>query len=137
MVDNDSEDVQVAGDWKKEKVGAYGFSMFTDDSKGQGTKSVRFLPSLETSGNYQVYIYFPKIQNGSSKTSVMIFDGATTAEKVIDAATVKVEGQTSGEWVDIGTYSLKKDSKPYVGITNKGSNGIVAADAVLFVPVKN
>ena len=136
MVDNDSKDVQVTGDWKKEKAGAYGFSMFTDDSKGQGTKSVRFLPALKNSGNYHVYIYFPKIQNGSSKTSVMIFDGTKTTEKVIEAAAVKVEGQTSGEWVDIGTYSLKKDGKPYIGITNKGSNGIVAADAVLFVPVR-
>ena len=136
MVDNDSKDVKVTGDWKKEKAGAYGFSMFTDDSKGQGTKSVRFLPALKNSGNYHVYIYFPKIQNGSSKTSVMIFDGTKTTEKVIEAAAVKVEGQTSGEWVDIGTYSLQKDGKPYIGITNKGSNGIVAADAVLFVPGK-
>jgi hypothetical protein len=136
MVDNDSKNVQVTGNWKKEKAGAYGFSMFTDESKGEGVKSVRFLPVLKNSGSYHVYIYFPKLQNGSSRTSVMIFDGTRSTEKVIESAGIKVVGQTSGEWVDIGIYSLRKDLKPYIAITNKNADGIVVADAVLFVPTK-
>jgi FAD dependent oxidoreductase len=136
MVDNDNRNVQVAGDWKKEKTGAYGPSMFTDDSKGQENKSVRFSPALVKSGNYHVYIYFPKVQNSSSKTSVNIFDGVKQTEKIIEAAAVKVEGQTSGEWVDLGIHSLKKETKPYIEISNKSSDGIIVADAVLFVPVK-
>ena len=136
MVDNDSRFVQVKGDWKKEKAGAYGPSMFVDDSKGKEAKAVRFSPGVKSSGNYHVYIYFPKLQNGSSKTTVMIFDGIKHSEKVIEASTVKVTGQTSGEWVTVGIHSLKKDAKPFVEISNKNSDGIVAADAVLFVPAK-
>lgn len=136
MVDNDSRFVQVMGDWKKEKAGAYGPSMFVDDSKGQGNKSVRFLPLLKNSGNYHVYIYFPKLQNASSRTSVIIHDGTKNIEKTIEAAKVKVEGQTSGEWVDLGLYPLKKDSKAFIEISNKNADGIVVADAVLFVPSK-
>jgi hypothetical protein len=134
MVDNDSKNVQLTGNWKKEKVGAYGPSMFIDESKGLESKSVRFIPVLKNSGNYHVYVYFPKLQNGSSKTSVMIYDGVKNKERMIEAASVKVVGQTSGEWVDVGVYSFKKDSNPYVQISNKGADGIVAADAVLLVP---
>jgi FAD dependent oxidoreductase len=134
MVDNESKNVQVKGDWKKEKLGAYGPSMFTDDSKGQENKSVRFLPAISNSGDYHIYIYFPKVQNGSSKTSVSIFDGMKQTEKMIEAASVKVEGQTSGEWVDLGIHSLKKEAKPYLEISNKSADGIIVADAVLFVP---
>jgi hypothetical protein len=136
MVDNDSKNVQVIGDWKKQKAGAYGFSMFVDDSKGQGSKSVKFLPGLKNSGNYHVYIYFPKVQNGSSATSVTIHDGIKNNEKTIEASKVKVEGQTSGEWVDLGLFPLKKDAKPFVEISNKNADGIIVADAVLFVPEK-
>jgi hypothetical protein len=136
MVDNESKNVQVTGNWKTEKTGAYGASMYTDDSRGKEKKSVRFLPVLKNSGNYHIYVYFPKLQQGSSKTSVIVFDGIKNKEQTIEASSVKVEGQTSGEWVDVGVYSLKKDAKPFVEISNKNSNGIVAADAVLFVPAK-
>ena len=136
MVDNDSKYVQLTGDWKKQKPGAYGFSMFVDESNGQANKSVKFLPPLKSSGSYNVYIYFPKVQNGSSATLVNVFDGSKKNEKRIEAAKVKVEGQTSGEWVHLGAYLFKKDSKPYVEISNSGADGIVVADAVLFVPAE-
>ena len=136
MVDNDSKHVLLTGNWKKEKTGAYGPSMFTDDSKGMESKSVRFMPVLKNSGNYHVYVYFPKLQNGSSKTSISIFDGMQNKQKIIEAATIKVEGQTSGEWVDLGIHSINKNKKPYIEISNKGADGIVVADAVLFVPGK-
>lgn len=134
LVDNDSKNVEIKGDWKREKAGAYGFSMFIDDSKGQGNKSVRFSPILKNSGNYRVYIYFPKLQQGSSKISITVFDGQQSKERIIESDSVKVEGQTSGGWVDLGIYSLKKDRKPFVAISNKNADGIVAADAILFVP---
>lgn len=136
LVDNDNKNVQVTGEWKKVKAGAYGPSMFIDDSKGQGNKSVRFSPAIKNSGTYNVYVYFPKLQHGSSKTSIIIYDGRHTKERIIEAASVKVEGQTSGEWVGLGSYSLKKDGKPFIEISNKGADGVVVADAVLFVPEK-
>ena len=136
MVDNDSRYVQVSGDWKIVKTGAYGPSMFTDDSEGAQAKSVRFIPVLTTSGNYRIYMYFPKTQQASSTTAVSVFDGQKNRDTIIEGSKVKVEGQTSGEWVDLGAYSLQKDGKPYVEISNKKADGIVVADAVLFVPVK-
>lgn len=136
MVDNDSRNVQVTGNWKKEKAGAYGPSLLTDDSRGKENKSVKFSPQLFQSGEYEVYVYFPKLQQGSSATPVTVFDGQKSKERVIESAAVKVTGQTSGEWVGIGAYSLRKEGKPFVMISNKNADGVIAADAVLFVPVR-
>ncbi len=47
-----------------------------------------------------------------------------------------IAGQTSGEWVSLGTYEFKKGTQPYVKILNKGKEGVVIADAILFVPQK-
>ena len=47
-----------------------------------------------------------------------------------------IEGQASGEWVTPGTYTLQKGNETSVIITNKNTDGVVTADAILFVPVK-
>ncbi len=95
---------------------------------------MRFIPPVTNSGSYKVYAYFPKVQNATSKTAVTIFDGKAKKEKVIKESDVRVEGQTTGEWVPLGTYSLSKGRKSYVEISNKNADGVVVADAVLFIP---
>lgn len=134
MIDNDSKFTTVIGDWKRETRSAYGPSMFIDDSNGKPNKAIQFMPSLKKNGNYHVYIYLPKVPNVASKTAVTIFDGAKKTERFIETAALKVEGQTSGEWIDLGAYYFKKDSKAFVEISNKNADGIVVADAVLLVP---
>lgn len=134
LVDNDSKFVQTTGDWEKLKAGAYGPSMLVNHKAGSGSNSVKFTPELRKNGRYRVYMYFPKVQNASPKTLISIFDGVQKKEQTIVGAQVKVEGQTSGEWIELGTYSLQKDKKPYVEISNKGASGAVVADAVLFIP---
>jgi hypothetical protein len=50
--------------------------------------------------------------------------------------TKRDKGQSSGEWVSLGTYELPKGTKTSVTITNKEADGYVVADAILFVKVK-
>jgi hypothetical protein len=57
-------------------------------------------------------------------------------EHKIKKEDIQIVGQTSGEWVSIGTYNLPAGKKAYVEISNKGADGIVLADAVLFLPGK-
>ena len=134
MIDNDSRFSKVNGDWTRETRGAYGPSLFTDDSKGKPYKSVQFMPSINKPGKYHVYVYLPKVANASSKTALTIFDGSSKTERFIETATLKVEGQTSGEWIDLGVYYFRKDPKAYVEISNKNADGVIVADAVLLVP---
>ncbi|HEY8955955.1 FAD-dependent oxidoreductase [Chitinophaga sp.] len=132
--DDDAQHVTVNGDWKKVTHGSYGPSMLTDDSKGATPKSVRFSPVIERAGKYEVFTYVPRLPGLDGNAHVKVFDGSTVKEVGITAASIKVEGQTSGEWVSLGTYQLKAGTGAYVEIGNHKTEGIVAADAVLFVP---
>ncbi|UYQ94143.1 FAD-dependent oxidoreductase [Chitinophaga horti] len=134
LVDND-DDAQVVrtGNWKRETKGAYGPSVH---QAAAGEKaSIRFTPEVLKTGNYKIYTYVPKQSGLSSKTNITLAANGKTTPVSYTAASVRVEGQTSGEWVELGTVKLTKGAKGYVEITNEGADGIVVADAVLFIPV--
>lgn len=137
LVDNDDKiHTVIKGNWITEKKGGYGPSYFADTTHSKGIKSVQFLPEIKKRGNYQLFTYFPKLQNGSSQTSITIFDGKKTAEKVVQKEDLQVQGQTTGEWISLGTYTLEPGKKAYVEISNKRADNTIVADAVLFVPVQ-
>jgi hypothetical protein len=135
LVDNDNvSKVTVTGNWSRSKRGAYGMSMLVDSSKGTGNKTIRFMPALSRNGTYHIYTYIPKLPGLSSHTPVNIYNGREVKKIMIRAEDIKVEGQTSGEWVSLGRHQLAKDKKVYVEITNNSADGFVIADAVLFIP---
>ncbi len=137
LVDNDDKgSVVTTGQWTRDTKGGYGPSLLTDSSKGSNLKTVRFIPEIKTAGAYKVYAYFPKLQQMTKQTAITVFDGKAKKEVTIQEADIRVEGQTSGEWVPVGTVTLQKGKSGYVEISNKNADGIVAADAVLFVPKK-
>jgi len=128
--DNDRKRVTVKGDWQTEHRGGYGPSMLVDHSGGE--KSVCYSPEIKKAGRYQVYTYVPRVQGQAPHTAVVIYDGKASHDTSIDAGGVKVEGQTSGEWVQLGTYQLTPGA--WVEFHTGKSPGTVVADAVLFVP---
>ncbi|OQP46034.1 xanthan lyase [Niastella populi] len=135
MVDNDDrKNVTAKGAWQVLKKGAYGHSMFIDSSKGASLKSVRFTPQLSKTGAYQIYIYIPKLKGMASQVPISISTISGIKKIVIKPAEVIVEGQTSGEWVSIGTYRLAKNKQSFVEIQNAKADGYMPADAILFIP---
>ena len=132
----DNEDSHVTGDWKTEKSGGYGPTYLTDNSKAETAKSVTFIPEKLKKGAYRVYTYFPKVMNPATKTYITIYDGEKATEKIINQSDLQVEGQTSGEWLPLGLYNFSGEKKAYVEIFNKNADGVIVADAVLFVPVR-
>lgn len=142
LVDNeDKEYVQIEGDWKRKTsepehgyVGNYGPSMLVADHSS--TKQVKFVPFIKKSGEYNLYAYFPKVPAGSTKTHYLVYDGKNSKEVFISSSSVRVEGQTSGEWTFLGTFLLQQATRSFVAVTNKGADGMIIADAILFVPVR-
>jgi hypothetical protein len=136
LVDNDdAKQVLISGDWKRETSGGYGPSLLiTEPSDTE--KKVQFNPLIVAAGNYAAYVYFPTTANASTQTQITVYDGKTSKNSIIHRSEVVVEGQTSGEWVSLGTYALEKGTKSHVTVTNKNADGTVVADAVLFVPLK-
>lgn len=137
LVDNsDVLKVEKNGDWTIHKYGGYGPDYFIADTVSQYPKSIRYKPEVSKKGKYELYIYYPKLKNAAQLTLVHVYDGSRIKEVLIKDAEVKVVGQTSGEWIGLGTYSLDVGRKAYVEILAKGSDGAVVADALLLVPAK-
>lgn len=136
LVDNsDSLHVQRKGHWTIGKRGGYGPDYLVYEKRDQDIASIRFTPEIPEAGNYSGYIYFPKAANMSSQTMVIVYDGEGNHGISIKESDIRVEGQTSGEWVPLGTYNLPQGTKSYVQVSDKDADGKVIADAVIWVPV--
>ncbi|MCH5596427.1 FAD-dependent oxidoreductase [Niabella ginsengisoli] len=129
---DDSDVKTISGKWKRENSGGYGPSFLSNNTKP--TASIRFEPYIEKSGDYKVYIYYPRLKNAADVVEVKVYNGNKLTLKAIRNADVKIAGQTSGEWVELGAYTLSEGRRVYVETSNQKANGVVAADAVLFVP---
>jgi hypothetical protein len=136
LVDNDdAAHVTRLGNWTAEKKGGYGPSFLVNNENG-AAQTVRFTPDIPQNGTYQVYIYFPKVSGMASQISVTLSDGKRQYPQTIKSSDIVVEGQTSGEWVSVGKYTLAKGKAGYAEISASKADGKVLADAVIWVPVK-
>ncbi|MBO9562961.1 MAG: FAD-dependent oxidoreductase [Niastella sp.] len=137
VVDNDDkEKVSTTGQWSPRK-GGYGPSYLVADPATKEKRTITFTPAVTKSGKYEVYVYLPKTDKMAKEITMQVFDGKKKTPATIHPATVQVAGQTSGEWVSIGAYQLPAGKKSTVEIIADGADGVVIADAVLFIPVKN
>lgn len=131
--DVEKDNIGLTGNWTKEFQGGYGPYFYS--SKGHdGTNRMRFTPAIPAEGHYDVYMYYPKVEQGTSRTMVRISDGGEIKEEVISHDSVDIIGQTSGEWISLGRFRFPEGENSYVEISTEGADGIVTADAVLFVP---
>jgi hypothetical protein len=142
LVDNDdTENVKMEGNWQRKTsepehgyVGNYGPSMLVGEHVS--AHKVTFNPSITKEGKYDLYVYFPKVPKASTQTRYIVYDGKNSKEITISSSSVQVVGQTSGEWISLGRFYLPKGDRSFIAVTNKGANGMIIADAVLFVPMK-
>jgi hypothetical protein len=135
LVDNDDQEaVTIKGEWDRQTRGGYGPSLLRDLSQGKEEKSIRFAPEIMEKGSYQVYAYFSRTEEPTSQTLILASDGKEEKEIMVREEDVRVEGQTSGEWVHLGQFDLEQGKEAYVEITNQGADGVTVADAVLWVP---
>jgi hypothetical protein len=131
--DNDAAHTIMVGDWNKQQSGGYGPSWLIAASSTT-THTVTFTPQIIMPGNYTLYAYVPVVDSAATQMHYIINNGTT--KDVIISTPTHAEGQTSGEWISLGSYTLVKGNKTTVTITSKGVNGVITADAILFVPVK-
>ncbi|CAL1519672.1 FAD-dependent oxidoreductase [Chitinophaga sp. MM2321] len=133
LMDN-ADSLQLEGDWKTEKgKGSYGPDMLTAEKNAKAI----FRPYLRKSGQYSIYLYYPHLKSNAAVMQVKMISGKKEYPVPVRKADVKVVGQTSGEWVKLGTFPLKKGTGSAVEISaGSDGEGIVIADAVLWVPEK-
>ncbi len=107
--------------------GYYGTDYLHDGDTGQGTKSVRFSPTLPKAGIYEVDLHWTQDPNRATNVPVDInYSGGTTTVTVN-------EQQNGGVWVALGAFNFAAGSTGNVLIRTTGANGYVVADAVRFI----
>lgn len=138
LVDNDDAgSATKKGSWTSEAKGGYGPSFLRLEATPSSPEStVRFVPDIPKQGVYTAYAYFPKVNGLSPQTLVTVNDGKNKKEIVVKSSDIIVEGQTSGEWVSLGDYTLAKGKNASVEISTRGANGVVVADAIIFLPAR-
>ena len=140
FVDNsDAENVVVSGDWKTEKNAwsAYGPDFLSDDSKGTFPKSLRYVPRLPAGNEYDIYVYFPKVGGATTHTLIRVFDGGAAVrpeDPVVGRGRRRTDRRRMGAYRPL---SAAEGRKGYVEISNEEADGIVVADAVLFIPARS
>jgi hypothetical protein len=135
LVDNeDAKHVAVKGVWEAVKKGGYGPSFLATKEGDSNGGSVTFTPEVPAAGAYNIYVYFPKVAKPASEMKLSVKYGKETKDITVREKDIVVEGQTSGEWYNLGKYNLPQGNASAVNISSEGASGAVVADAVLFVP---
>lgn len=140
LVDDRFEDrIQKAGNWATvDATGQYGPSVLRLEGGEQG--SVRFVPEIQTAGNYQVYLYWPREENLATRVAVDIGHKGGVETLTLNMRVPQDEvGLQHGlaSWHLLGTFRFEPGGDAYLEIRSDESDGVVFADAALFVPVRD
>jgi len=133
IVDNDdAQHTEKTGAWMQMKSGGYGLSYLLDSSSSNA--QIKFKPSIKVNGDYEVYIYYPRVRHASPSTNTIeIFNGDKATAKTVTRID---NASSSGEWMPLGTYHFTNDKSSYVKVSSENAKGAVVADAVLFIAQK-
>jgi hypothetical protein len=135
---DDAQNAQIDtfGNWQKEinKKGCYGSSLLLAQPSKDAESKVVFKSPTELNGKFRLYFYLPNLENNSSIFNWDIQQGSKKS-----SIQVKLDGSKStlkGEWISLGDFDFKKKGKAEAILYAKGANGIVPADAILWVPMQ-
>ncbi|WP_216660658.1 FAD-dependent oxidoreductase [Sphingobacterium prati] len=130
------DQVTLKGAWHKSAKKGYGMSYQEVDN--DPAAAACFIPGKDfTGGEYKLYSYFPKTAESTVTGKFIINTGKTSIEKNINFKEVSIMGQTTSTWVELGEYEFEEGSnKPFVEIT-PNAKGVLAANAILWVPVSD
>ena len=128
--------VETVGNWTKEinKKGCYGSSLLLASPTADQNTKATFKSPNPLKGNYALYFYLPNLENNSTIFNWDIKEGSKKSP-----IQIKLDGSKSnlkGEWVLLGNFNFKSQVNPEVILYTKGANGLVPADAILWVPIK-
>lgn len=104
-----------------------------DQNEGKGEKTLTFVPELPKSGRYEVRLAYIHAENRSTKTPVTIFHA--DGEELV-RVNEKEAPPVDGRFVSLGQFRFEKGGAGYVLVSNEGTDGLVSADAVQFLPAE-
>ncbi len=136
IIVNDNDTTQhttyFKGNWLHETTGGYGPTWLKTSGVADSQEAM-FKPLIKQSCTYAVYTYITSTDSAAAQTHYEVNDGTKSHDLWINT-NFKPLGQTNGAWVLLESYALPAGQKANVMIKATGANGVVVADAILFVP---
>lgn len=130
--DTDERQVEITAYWAtitEEACGAFNEGALYDGGvRADGV--VRFRPALVKDGLYDVYMYWPALEEHELATNAPV---TVRHEDGSHAGTLNLR-EHANQWVHLGTFPMRPDANHYAEIRNDAVDGTVVADAVVFVP---
>jgi len=125
---SDASGITLTGAWttSTSEPGYNGANFLHDGDTNKGSKSVRFTPTLDKAGSYEVFARWTSAPDRATNTPFDItHSGGTT--------TVAVNQQLNGgQWRSLGVYNFAAGTAGNILVRNDGTTGYVVADAVRF-----
>jgi hypothetical protein len=132
--DADAQHVTITGAWTRETTpGRFGPSALRAPATAPG--SVRFTPHVAHAGRYRVYLYWPRPKGLATSAPVRLRHATGLDSLTLDLTATGENAQGVAAWTFIGERTFAVGDAGWVEIGAEGANGIVMADAALFVPV--
>ncbi|UUU21075.1 golvesin C-terminal-like domain-containing protein [Streptomyces sp. DSM 40750] len=127
LVDNsDVNNTAQQGTWAAvAPEGSYGYDAQTH-AAGSGEDRFVWQLTIPQSGDYTVYVQYPKVDGAAKDASYEIKHKDGTETKTLD------QTELPGEWRSLGKYAFTEDTGQAITLTDKAT-GTVVADAVRLV----
>lgn len=137
--DGDTNRVHITGTWASTAPeGKFGRTALRHDGDAAG--EVRFAPEIPERGIYRVYLYWPRSDALATNVPVVIRHAAGTATITVNMRQPDPvhAGLQHGivSWVWLGDFPFRPGDEAYLAVPSV-TDGIVYADAALFVPVRD
>lgn len=129
--DAEAINMEIIGHWNKIKnqPGSYGTSYLQTNPLDDLGSRIRFNSKTTLKGDYQLYYYLPALRGGTTVINLEVY-----VSKVRHVATLRLAPNTTETWILVGTYHFEENSTGDVLVSQRGANGLLAADAVLWLP---
>jgi hypothetical protein len=132
----DDDDVLVVGKWTHSVHSKHyiGKRYIHDANKGKGDKTLSFVPKLPGDGEYEVRFAYSHGGGRASNVPVTVFSAAGEKTIIVD---MRKTPPLEERFISLGTFRFEATEQSRVLISNEGTNGVLTADAVQFLPVDN
>lgn len=131
----DDEQAKRVGEWTHSVYSKsfIGTGFLHDGESDKGKKTLTFAPEIRKTGNYEVRLAYVHAANRSTSVPVTIF---TADGEVVLQVNQKEAPPIMGRFVSLGRHRFEKGGAGFVLVANEGTDGVVGADAVQFIPVE-
>ena len=128
LIDEDSEYIQGKDNWDKVNWGGYGYTYLSYNGAPEANRLKYIIPSC-LDGDFEIYAFQQRYGCGNTVFEITLGDEIKTVE--FKRSSLLVEGQTSGEWVSLGTYTLGDHKKGWIRFLSQEPD--IHADAILLI----